>query len=75
MKQGYTIIRILQEDIYLDKNNWEENTKNTIKTYNKPQVICIGCDKKYEKHNNITNGIEITKTIYYRRVNGGYVKV
>jgi hypothetical protein len=54
LEKGYTIIRILQEDIFNDKNNWEENTKNAIKQYRNPQVVCIGCEKKYERHNDVS---------------------
>jgi len=45
IEQGYTIIRILQEDIWYDRNNWEENTIEIInKVINKE---CGDCKKFY----------------------------
>ena len=48
--KGYTIIRIIQEDIWRAKNNWESKTKKIIKSYDIPQIICIGCGIKYKKY-------------------------
>lgn len=50
MENGYSIIRILQEDIWFDKNRWEEKFIVSFKLYEDPTVICIGCDVKYSKH-------------------------
>jgi YHS domain-containing protein len=61
---GYTIIRICQENIYNDANNWEINTREVIKSYDESQVICIGCDVKYEKYNNIENNIIVEEKKY-----------
>lgn len=55
---GYTIIRILQNDIYNDKNEWDIKLKNVIKQYNKPTQICIGDEIMYEKYNNIIKNID-----------------
>ena len=51
--KGYSIIRILQKDIYDNKNNWEYKAINAIKLYNIPNLICIGSDILYKKYNNI----------------------
>ncbi len=48
--KGYTIIRIIQEDIWRAKNNWESKTKKIIKSYDIPQIICISCGIKYKKY-------------------------
>jgi hypothetical protein len=57
IKQGYSILRIYQTDIYLNKNNWKSNTKKAIKKYDKPEINCIGCDKKYDKYKKIIEDI------------------
>jgi very-short-patch-repair endonuclease len=41
-KNGYSVIRLLQEDVFNDKNNWKIKLKNAIKKYNKPTNIFIG---------------------------------
>lgn len=38
---GYSVIRILQEDIFYNKNNWEENLINVIKKYDIPNNIFL----------------------------------
>lgn len=53
INEGYTIIRIFQEDIYYNKNNWKSNVIEIIKSYEKPQLICLGNEDKYRKYNDI----------------------
>ena len=43
---GYSMIRILQEDVYNNKNNWENKLINQIKKYTCPTIICNGPDYK-----------------------------
>lgn len=38
-----SVIRILQEDIWFDKNQWEKLFIEVFKPYEDPVVICIGC--------------------------------
>jgi hypothetical protein len=45
-KNGYSVIRIYQEDVWNNKNNWEENLKDAIKKYDIPINVYIG--KVYE---------------------------
>lgn len=47
---NYSIIRIYQYDIYKNINSWKTKFNKIIKHYEKPTVICIGCDKLYEKY-------------------------
>ena len=42
LDNGYTIIRIYQPDIYLNRNNWDTETEEAIKKYDEPEIICIG---------------------------------
>ena len=50
IENGYSIIRIMQEDIWFNKNNWKEKFIKVFKEYNSPKIIFIGCDKKYNRH-------------------------
>jgi very-short-patch-repair endonuclease len=47
-QNGYSVIRILQEDVFDDKNDWQIRLKAAIKTYNKPTNVLIG--DKYKVH-------------------------
>lgn len=40
--KGITVIRILQDDVFNDKNNWQQNLKKAIKKYVKPTNIYFG---------------------------------
>jgi len=53
IENGFNIIRIFQEDIYENKNDWEEQTKYYIENYKDNKLICIGDEKLYEKYNQI----------------------
>lgn len=41
-ENGYSVIRILQDDVWNDKNNWREKLKECIKLYDYPVNIFIG---------------------------------
>lgn len=41
-EKGYSIIRIFQEDVLKDQNNWEINLKDAIKKYDNVTNIFIG---------------------------------
>jgi len=46
LKNGITIIRIYQPDVYEDKNDWEEKLKKKIKQYDTPTTKYISsCDQ------------------------------
>lgn len=53
LKQGYSILRVMQLDIYCNRNDWKKKCIKAIKKYDKPQIICIGCENKYKKHNSV----------------------
>ena len=40
--EGYSIIRIFQEDVWKDKNNWKIKLQAAIRMYDSPTNICIG---------------------------------
>lgn len=52
MENGYSIIRILQEDIWSDKNEWDKKLDKILKKHDEPTVFYIGCEIKYDKHIN-----------------------
>ncbi len=45
---NYSIIRIIQDDVWNDKNNWQQNLTDAIKFYDQPINILIG--EIYKKH-------------------------
>jgi len=55
MKNGYSIIRILQDDIWNNKNRWKDKFEKVFQSYKDPEVICIGCEIKYKKYLDIIN--------------------
>jgi len=40
-KNGYTVIRIIQEDVFFDKNDWKNKLVKVIKKYDKPENVYI----------------------------------
>ncbi len=51
IENGYSVIRLLQEDVYKDKNNWKENLLAAIKKYDEPTCIFLSNDEdKYNNH-------------------------
>jgi len=48
LENGYSMIRIYQEDIYNNKIEWKNELKNVIKKYETPTIIKIG--KIYDNH-------------------------
>jgi len=58
ISNGKSIIRILQEDVWNDKNNWQEELKKNIdllKNDNDTKIICIGDCDIYNEYNTIYN--------------------
>ena len=49
-ENGYSVIRIIQLDIWEDKNNWENNLFAAIKPYDTPTNIFICSNNEYEHH-------------------------
>jgi len=51
-ENGYTVIRIFQEDVLKDKNNWLVKLTEVIKNYENPTRIFISSKDHYENHIN-----------------------
>lgn len=53
-QHNYSVIRIYQEDVWQDKNNWQKKLQKVIKKYNNPINIFIGdiylSHSKYKSH-------------------------
>lgn len=49
-ENGYTVIRLLQEDVYSDKNDWENKLTNLIKKYEKPSRMFITENEEIYKY-------------------------
>jgi very-short-patch-repair endonuclease len=50
IKNSYSIIRLLQQDIWNDTNNWKEKLKEILIKHTKPSIFYIGCQDKYKDH-------------------------
>lgn len=51
LENGISTIRILQDDVWNDKNNWEEHLIKCIKKYDTPEIVFICENNDYEFHN------------------------
>jgi very-short-patch-repair endonuclease len=40
-ENGYSVIRLFWEDVYLNNNNWKSKLKEAIKIYDTPQNIYL----------------------------------
>jgi hypothetical protein len=56
LEQGYSCIRILQNDVYRDHNDWQMNLTEAIKKYEQPTIIYIDNGGMYDiyKTQNVT---------------------
>lgn len=55
LEKKYTIIRIIREDIYYNKNNWKEKLDKILIKYTEPTIFYIGCEEKYKKYIEFSN--------------------
>lgn len=49
LENGFSVIRILQTDVYYDRNDWEIKLKKCLRTYSKPTCIFITNKNEYDK--------------------------
>jgi very-short-patch-repair endonuclease len=47
-KKGYSMIRIIQEDVWHDKYNWQQKLMQYIKAYDEPQNIYLCQNNEYD---------------------------
>ena len=55
LNNGYTVIRLLQTDVWDNKNNWDKELKKHIKKYKKSQCIFICKDNTYSCFEEMNN--------------------
>jgi very-short-patch-repair endonuclease len=48
IEKGYTVIRLLQEDVYNDKNNWKKKLLKHLRFHNKPRCIFLCSNNEYD---------------------------
>jgi len=70
LENSYSVIRLLQTDVYGDKGNWKSELLKTIKKYEEPTIICISNGEEYEKH---LSDLNESKKLYYEGVEMEFV--
>jgi very-short-patch-repair endonuclease len=48
IKNGYSIIRVLQSDIWYDRNDWKKRILSLLEKHNKPQIFLLDNEKEYD---------------------------
>ena len=48
LDQNMTVIRLLQQDVYKDKNNWEKRLFSLIKQYKTPKILYLDNNDEYK---------------------------
>lgn len=48
IKEGYTVVRIVQEDIWNDRNDWEERLIWHLRAHKIPRAVLLDSDDKAE---------------------------
>jgi very-short-patch-repair endonuclease len=59
IENGYTVIRLLQEDVWEDTINWEECLLSRIKLHKSPKIKYISITNCYNKHKELFETIII----------------
>ena len=62
LEHGYTIIRILQEDIFYNRNDWKSNLLQHLHPHDTPQAIFICDNDEYDQHKHLLEH-DTTETI------------
>lgn len=57
--KGYTVIRILQTDVWSDKNDWQNRLLDSIKSYDTPQCIYLDNKMEYNKYKELMKTLSI----------------
>ncbi len=48
VQNGYTIIRLIQLNVYYNKNDWKNKLVQLIKKYDKPCILYVNNGNKYD---------------------------
>jgi len=57
LDNNMSMIRILQDDVWNDKNDWQNKLLNAIKKYDSPQIIYIDNGFTYDQHKELIKKI------------------
>jgi very-short-patch-repair endonuclease/DNA-directed RNA polymerase subunit RPC12/RpoP len=49
-ENNLSVIRIIQEDVLSDQNDWKNKLNTIIRKYSEASNFFIGCEKKYSRH-------------------------
>ena len=60
IKNNYSIIHLLQDDVFKNKNNWENKLNDIIILYKNPSIYIINNNNIYVKHLKELNDNSIT---------------
>jgi hypothetical protein len=59
LQRGYSCIRLLQSDVWHDKNDWQSKLLTAIHVYEFPTVIFINHEKEYDVYRQLMNNDKI----------------
>jgi hypothetical protein len=63
-ENGYSVIRLLQKDVWRNSNDWQNNLKKSIKKYDNPTNIFFGnCYDNYKAIDEVINEVINTKKV------------
>ncbi|QGR54188.1 nuclease [Moumouvirus maliensis] len=54
VNNGYTIIRLLQEDVWRDSLDWQSYLSRKIYCRKNPKILFCECDNQYKKHKKLS---------------------
>ena len=63
IENGYSIIRFLVKDIFLDRNNAKQRLINSIKKYQTPTVVYIDAEDEYSFHKKLFDEQPVNYTL------------
>jgi hypothetical protein len=47
LKDGYTVVRLLQEDVWHNRNNWQQRLLKVLRIYDEPSLILLDNNGEY----------------------------
>lgn len=48
LEKGYTIVRLLQHDVWFDINDWKRHLNNALRKYEKPERVYLSTGSEYD---------------------------
>lgn len=66
LENGYSVIRVLQEDVLYDKNDWESKLTNCLYLHKKPTCIFITNKNEYDKLKKELKEVRDSENLVYK---------